>query len=131
MKKFLCLFALLFVGCEGTPTAPEASITVTWPAAGNEYLINDGIRIRWETVGDVGPVDILIRPADRQFPQIHLFFGVGGGEVLWRSWWTKHASIKTGHYVFLVGTPNRVPFVNAISPVFYLNREACRNDCPL
>lgn len=109
---------------------PPATIVVTSPTAGREFLINDGIRIRWHTTGDVGLVDISIRPADRNLPQIPLFFEVDGGDVLWRSWWTRHKSIDTGHYVLLIGTPNRAPFVNAISPVFYLDKDVCRNSCP-
>lgn len=127
MRLPFLMIVLALWACDGAPVAvpsPSTEIVVISPSANNEYLIGDTIRIKWSEIGTVGPVDIALRPADANLPQWILFEMITGGEVIWRDWWERHESILTGHYVIMIGTPNRQPFVNATSAVFFLNRTS-------
>lgn len=132
MKKILvaAIFALCASGCgKESPAAPiVATIEVTNPIADAVYLINDSIKIKWRVIGETGPVNVALRPAESRSPQWILFDGIFGEGVTWREWWTRHDGITTGHYVIIVWTSNR-PYVDAESAVFFLRKDVCRGKC--
>lgn len=126
MKLPFLLLIILLWACNNSPTIPpipNVKIVVTSPSANAIYPIDRIINISWSEVGTIGPVDIALRPAGTDLPQWLLFERVTGGKVIWRNWWERHSSIQTGHYVIMIGTPNRPPYVNATSAVFFLERS--------
>ena len=103
------LLVLLLSSCDGDgPVAPSttSSILVTWPFAGDNYYMGDGLRIKWEASQDIGRVSIIMRRVDGSFGDtadgVLMFSALPGKEVLWREWWEHPLDIQEGIYVFRV-----------------------------